>query len=392
MKKICVITGTRAEYGLLYLILKGMQHNENIQLQLIATGMHLSPEFGLTYKEIESDGFIIDKKIEILLSSDSSVGVSKSVGLAIISFAEAYSEMRPDAIMVLGDRYEIFAAASAAMLARIPIIHLDGGELTEGAIDDAMRHGITKMSHIHLTTAVEHRHRVIQMGEQPEHVITVGSTAIDNIKKLQLLSKKELEHQLNFTFGKRNILITFHPATLDEQSSGEQLDQLLEAIDALKDIKIIFTHPNSDFGSRMIIQKIDAFVRNNSHRSVVFPSLGQLRYLSALQFIDAVVGNSSSGLSEAPSFHIGTINIGSRQKSRLKAESVIDCEPNQRSIIEAFNRLYSESFQHLLKSVINPYGEGASTERILEILENLNIKGILKKKFHNISWQDHSYN
>lgn len=383
MKKICVVTGTRAEYGLLYWLLKEIEADDELQLQLIVTGAHLSPEFGLTYKTIE-DEFRIDKKIEMLLSSDTAIGISKSMGLALISFGEAFVELEPDLLVLLGDRYEIFAAASAAMISRIPMAHIHGGELTEGAFDDAIRHSITKMAHLHFTATDEYRRRVVQLGENPDTVFNVGGMGIENIKRLKLLSKEEFEESIGFTLGQKNILVTFHPVTLENRVAKEQLKELLEAIDDLPQTRIIFTKANSDTDGRIINQMIDEYVFKNTHKSISFISMGQLRYLSALQFVDCVVGNSSSGLLEAPSFKIGTINIGDRQKGRIKAESVLDCEPTKASIAAAFEKLYSGEFQSSLKSVKNPYGDGCASRQIVLQIKNSNLDNILKKVFHEV--------
>lgn len=383
MKKICVVTGTRAEYGLLYWLLKEIEADKELKLQVIVTGMHLSPEFGLTYKEIEKE-FSVNKKIEMLLSSDTSIGISKSMGLAQISFAESYDELKPDIVIVLGDRYEIFSATSAAMIARIPIAHLHGGEITEGAFDESIRHSITKMSHLHFTATNEYKNRVIQLGENPSRVFNVGGMGIENIKRLKLLSKDEFEKSIEFKLNIKNILVTFHPVTLENSTAQEQFKELLGAIDELEDTNIIFTKANSDTDGRVINQMIDEYVTKNSHKSIVFTSLGQLRYLSALQYVDAVVGNSSSGLAEAPSFRIGTINIGDRQKGRIKASSVIDCEPNKDSILKSFEKLYSKEFQETLKTTINPYGDGCASKKIVEILKSVDLKNILKKSFYDL--------
>lgn len=383
MKKICVVTGTRAEYGLLYWLMKEIQADSELQLQLIVTGMHLSPEFGLTFKEVEKE-FHIDKKIEMLLSSDTPIGISKSMGLAQISFAEAYAELQPDLIFLLGDRYEIFAAASAAMVARIPIAHLHGGETTEGAFDEAMRHSITKMSHLHFTATDEYRKRVIQLGEHPDRIFNVGGLGIENIKRLPLLNKQELEESIGFKLAEKNLLVTFHPVTLEDSTAKRQFTELLTALDELDDTHLIFTKANSDTDGRIINQMIDDYVSKNSHKAAAFTSLGQLRYLSALQFVDAMVGNSSSGLAEAPSFKIGTINIGERQKGRGKADSVIDCEPIKASIQAALIRLYSEEFQKQLTKVKNPYGDGCASKKIIKIIKNKDLNCIVKKKFYDL--------
>ena len=382
-RKICVVTGTRAEYGLLYWLMKEIESDEDLELQIIVTGMHLSPEFGLTYKEIEKD-FKIDKKIEMLLSSDTSIGISKSMGLAQISFAEAYDELKPDIVVVLGDRYEIFSAVSSAMIARIPIAHLHGGETTEGAFDESIRHAITKMSHLHFTATDEYKNRVIQLGEHPSRVFNVGGMGIENIKRLQLLNREEFEKSINFKLNKKNILVTFHPVTLENATTKEQFQELLDAIDELEETNIIFTKANSDTDGRVINQMIDEYVAKNADKSVGFTSLGQLRYLSALQFVDAMVGNSSSGLAEAPSFQIGTINIGDRQKGRIKAESIIDCLPNKESILKAFVKLYSKDFQNSLLQVKNPYGDGCASEKIIAEIKKSDLENIIKKSFYNI--------
>ena len=382
-RKICVVTGTRAEYGLLYWLMKEIESDEELELQTVVTGMHLSPEFGLTYKEIEKD-FKIDKKIEMLLSSDTSVGISKSMGLAQISFAESFEELKPDILVVLGDRYEIFSAVSAAMIAKIPVAHLHGGETTEGAFDESIRHSITKMSHLHFTATDEYKNRVIQMGEEPKRVFNVGGLGIDNIKKLKLLSKEEFEKSIDFTLNKKNILVTFHPVTLEHSTAKEQFSKLLNAIDELEDTNIIFTKANSDTDGRIINQMIDDYVSKNYDKAVGFTSLGQLRYLSALQYVDAMVGNSSSGLAEAPTFKIGTINIGDRQKGRIMADSVICTDPNIESIRDAFAKLYSSEFQKVLAETDNPYGDGGASKKIKDIIKKVSLDDILKKSFCDI--------
>ena len=381
-RKVCVITGTRAEYGLLYWLMKEIQSDKDLQLQLIVTGMHLSSEFGLTYKEIEKN-FKIDKKVEMLLSSDTVLGISKSMGLAQISFSEAYEELAPDILIVLGDRYEIFSAVSSAMISRIPIAHISGGEVTEGVIDEAIRHAITKMSHLHFVSTEEYKNRVIQLGEHPNRVFNLGAIGIDNINKLKLFSKNEFVKSIDFSLNKKNILVTFHPVTLEKSTSKEQFQELLNSIDELEDTNIIFTKSNSDTDGRVINQMIDAYVSRNNN-AVSFISMGQVRYLSALKFVDAVVGNSSSGLTEAPIFGIGTINIGDRQKGRINLGSVINCNPTKESISNAFNELYSERFQKALSIVKSPYGNGGTSEKIKNIVKNFDLKNILKKSFYDL--------
>lgn len=382
MKKICVVTGSRAEYGLLRWAMEGIRKSTFLELQLIVTGMHLAPEFGLTYTEIEGDGFHIDLKIEMLLSSDTPVGITKSMGVGMIGFADALSEMKPDLLLVLGDRYEIFTAVSAAMVARIPVVHLHGGETTEGAFDEAIRHSITKMSHLHCVATEEYRKRVIQLGEQPERIFMVGGLGVDSICNLKLLERDELEESLDMKFGNKNLMITFHPVTLERGTSAGQMDELLIVLEKLTDTHLIFTMPNSDTDGRVLFKMIDEFVEKHPHAKA-FTSLGQLRYLSCIEYVDGVVGNSSSGLAEVPSFKKGTINIGDRQRGRLKAESVIDCKPIKKNINNAIQKLYSTEFQDKLNTVINPYGSGGASEAIVNILENVSLDGILKKTFYD---------
>jgi len=386
MKKICVVTGTRAEYGLLRWVMEGIRQSPELELQLVVTGMHLSPEFGMTVDAIEADGFTIERKVEMLLSSDTAVGVTKSMGLGMIGFADALAELKPDLMLVLGDRYEIFAAAASAMIARIPIAHLHGGETTEGAFDEAIRHSITKMSHLHFVAAEEYRLRVIQLGEQPEHVFNVGGLGIDNILRLKLLARDELEEALGFKFAKRNLLITFHPVTLEQGTSAPQMDELLAALAELKDTGLIFTMPNADTEGRVLFEKIKVFCAEHPHARA-YTSLGQLRYLSCVQYVDGVVGNSSSGLVEVPSFKKGTINIGDRQRGRLKASSVIDCGPEAKSIGLALECLFSMEFQVTLSEVESPYGNGGASNKIVNILEQSNLNLKIKKKFQDMTFQ-----
>ncbi len=383
-RKICVVTGTRAEYGLLYWLMKEIEADAELELQLIVTGMHLSPEFGLTYKEIEKE-FSIDEKIDIDLSDDTPLGITNSMALMQVGTTKALSKLQPDLLVLLGDRYEIFSAASAALISTIPIVHIHGGETTEGAYDEAFRHSITKMSHLHFTATDAYKNRVIQLGEEPQRVFNVGGMGIESIKRLQLLSKEAFEESIDFKLNKKNILITFHPVTLEVATAKEQFSSLLEAIDELKETNIIFTKANSDTDGKVINQMIDEYVTHNPHKSIAFTSLGQLRYLSALQFIDAVVGNSSSGLLEAPSFKIGTINIGDRQKGRVKAQSVIDAQATKLSITQAFDKLYTTEFQELLGNVTNPYeSQTYPSKTIVQVLKQHNIKSIMKKKFYNM--------
>ena len=382
-KKICVVTGSRAEYGLLYPLMKKIQQVKEFGLQIIATGMHLSPEFGLTYKEIEEDGFEISEKVEILLSADTPTSVNKSIGLGLIGFTDSLKRLSPDFVVLLGDRFESFSAAIAAFIMRIPIIHLYGGELTQGLIDEGIRHSITKLSYLHFVSTEVYRKRVIQLGESPERVFNVGALGLDNIKNLKLLEKDELERVLNYRLDKKTILLTFHPVTLENNTSEKNFREILKALDQLKNYNIIFTKPNADTEGRIIAKLIDNYVLENPKRAIEFTSLGKLKYLSLMKYVDMIMGNSSSGIIEAPSFKKPTINIGDRQKGRVKAESVIDCEVNKESIIRAVKK----AEQMDLSNIENPYGDGNASVRIIEILKKQVRKGInLKKEFYDINF------
>jgi GDP/UDP-N,N'-diacetylbacillosamine 2-epimerase (hydrolysing) len=382
-RKICVITGSRAEFGLLRWVMQGIQDDPDLVLQVIATGMHLSPEFGLTYREIESEGFKIDHKVEMLTSSDTPVGIAKSMGLGLIGFADALNELSPDLIVVLGDRFEIFAAVSAALVARIPVAHLHGGETTEGAMDEALRHSITKMSHLHFVAAQAYRQRVIQLGEQPERVFLVGGLGVDTIKRTKLLDRAALEASLDLKFGKKSLLITFHPVTLETATATAQMGELLAALSALVDTQLIFTMPNADTDGRALIKLVEQFVTQHPNARA-YTSLGLLRYLSCIAQVDGLVGNSSSGLAEVPSFKKGTVNIGDRQRGRLMAASVIHCEPIRQRIESALAELYSADFQRRLNEVRNPYGEGGASEKIVTTLKNFDLHDIAKKTFYDL--------
>ena len=386
MKRVRVVTGSRADYGLLRWVMEGIQASSELELQLVVTGMHLASEFGNTWREIEADGFSIDRKIDTLLSSDSPAGVTKSMGLGLIAFADALSELSPDMVLVLGDRSEIFVAAAAATVACIPIAHLHGGERTEGAIDESFRHSITKMSHLHFVAAEEYRRRVIQLGEDPDRVILVGGLGIDSILRLPLLSPGEVEESLGLTFSERNLLITFHPVTLEPAAAEGQMLELLSALEPLAETSLIFTMPNADTGGRQLIRMVEEFVGQHSN-AFAFTSLGQLRYLSTIRNVDAVVGNSSSGLTEVPSFKKGTINIGTRQQGRLRASSVIDCDPDRRDIGAAMRRLYSSDFQAALLNTQNPYGNGGASDAIVKKIESVGIASLLRKSFVDLEAQ-----
>jgi GDP/UDP-N,N'-diacetylbacillosamine 2-epimerase (hydrolysing) len=385
MMKIAVITGTRAEYGLLRPLIKKINEHPIFELQLYVTAMHLSPEFGLTINEIKSDGFAITKKIETLMSSDTGVGVVKSMGLTLISFSEAFNELKPDLVIVLGDRTEIFSAATAAHVLGIPIAHIHGGEVTEGAYDEAIRHSITKMSYWHFTATEEYRKRVIQLGESPKRVFNVGAIGLDSIKDLKLLSKEEFEKSINFKLAKNSFLVTFHPVTLEDYTFQKQFQALLEALSQFEETTIIFTKPNSDKGGRELIKMIDDYVSKSSN-SIAFNSLGQLRYLSALQYVTMVIGNSSSGIIETPSFKIPTVNIGDRQKGRVRAKNILDCNANKNDIIKTIQIGLSSKFKNQINKTINPYGDGTGSKKIINILNQTN-RINLKKEFYNVIFE-----
>jgi GDP/UDP-N,N'-diacetylbacillosamine 2-epimerase (hydrolysing) len=382
-RKICVITGTRAEYGLMRWVMQGIKDDPELALQVVVTGMHLSPEFGLTYHEIEKDGFLIDRKVEMLTSSDTPVGIAKSMGLGLIGFADALFELSPDLIVVPGDRFEIFAAVAAAQVARIPVAHLHGGETTEAAFDEALRHSITKMSHLHFVAAEDYRQRVIQLGEQPERVFLVGGLGVDNIQRLKLLGRAELEASINFQLGAKNLLVTFHPVTLERSTATDQMAELLAVLAELKGTQIIITMPNADTDGRNLVTMVQQFVDKHPNARA-YTSLGQLRYLSCIAHVDGVVGNSSSGLAEVPSFKKGTINIGDRQRGRLRATSVINCEPTRQGIAAAIKKLYTADFQASLNQVQNPYGEGGASEKVVQTIKNYALDGITKKAFYDL--------
>lgn len=385
MRKICVVTGTRAEYGLLSRLIRMIDESEKTQLQLLATNMHLSPTYGETYKEIEADGFKIDRKIPIIEEGkNDAVATLKSMAKAVAGFADAFNELKPDIVALLGDRYEILAAAEAALIEKIPIAHIHGGEVTEGAYDDAIRHSITKMSHLHFPSIEPYRKRIIQMGEKPDRVFTVGAIGVENIKRIPLLSKTEAEQSIGFTLDKNTILVTYHPVTLGPDSMKRDIDAFMSVLDANKDLRVVFTMPNSDNGSEVIVDAINEFVNNNMVRAVAFKSLGLKRYLSVMKEVGAVVGNSSSGIVEVPSFGIPTLNIGDRQKGRLAAESVVNCGTDKESIKSGLNKVLSTDFQNFCKTVENPYGKENTAEEIFKVINSYPLDNIIQKHFYDL--------
>lgn len=383
-RNICFITGTRAEYGLLRPLIKTVSSDPSLDYSIICTCMHLSPEFGLTYREIEKDGFSIDRRIEMLLSSDTPSGITKSIGLGIIGFADAFSELNPDIVVLLGDRFETLAAATAACVACLPIAHIHGGELTQGAMDEAFRHAITKMSSLHFTSTEAYRKRVVQLGENPKKVFNVGALGVENIRTTGLLTLDQLESEIDFKLDPNYLLVTFHPATLEDTSAQDQFGQLLRALDDFSDMKIIFTKANADAGGRVVNQMIDSYTEKNADKTIAFNSMGQIRYLSALQFSRAVVGNSSSGIVEAPSFRVPTVNIGSRQDGRIKADSVIDCRSQADDIKRSLRIALSKQFQKKIACCSNPYEKNATSESIKSELENIDLEGIVMKVFYDL--------
>ena len=389
-RKICVVTGSRAEYGLLYWIIRNIQDAKSLELQLVVTGMHLSPEFGSTYRQIENDGFRITRKVEMLLSSDTPSGIAKSMGLGISGFGEIYEALQPDIVLMLGDRFELLAAASAALVAALPIAHIHGGEVTQGAFDEAIRHSISKMSHLHFTSTDAYRRRVIQLGEHPDRVFNVGAPGLDNIERLKLLSRSELEGAIGMELGSCSLLVTWHPVTLEPGRTRTDCQVLLNVLDQVDGLKVIFTKANADTEGSIINQLIDEYVLDHSNQAVVHTSLGQVRYLSAVKHVDGVVGNSSSGIIEAPSFQTGTINIGDRQYGRVRADSVIDCETTEESIRSALKLLFSREFIEKLRTVKNPHGGGDVAGKIVRVLQTHPIDNIIKKLFFDLPYVGYS--
>jgi GDP/UDP-N,N'-diacetylbacillosamine 2-epimerase (hydrolysing) len=379
-RRICVLTGTRAEFGLLRRLMRAIDADPDLELQVLVTGAHLSPEFGSTYTEIEQDGFAIARKVEILLSADTPAAIGKSIGLGVIGFADALRDLAPDILVVLGDRYEVLAATVTALVARIPVAHLHGGEVTEGAVDDAMRHAITKMAQVHFVATEDYRRRVIQMGEAPERVHCVGGLGVDAIAHLDLLGRADLEASLGMPLKPRNLLITFHPATLEQEAPGAQMRELLAALESLEDVGLIFTLPNADAGGRELIALVESFVAAHPNARA-FASLGQLRYLSCMRHVDGVVGNSSSGLLEAPTLRTGTLNIGDRQRGRLLASSVINCTPRREAITGALRTLFSAPFRAGLATVVNPYGAPGASARVVAEIKRMRLDDLVRKTF-----------
>ena len=386
MRKICVVTGTRAEYGLLSRLMRMIKDSQDTHLQVIATNMHLSPKYGNTYQEIEKDGFTIDCKIPIIdeNAEDNAVTTVKSMATALSGFADAYNTLKPDLVVVLGDRYEILAAATAALIERIPIAHLYGGEVTEGAYDDAIRHSITKMSQLHFASTEVYRQRIIQMGEQPDHVFYIGAVGVENVKRLPLKSKNEIEKEIDFTIDNNTILVTYHPVTLGNRTAKDDIDDFIAVLEERKDLRVIFTMPNSDTGSIFIVEAVNGFVERNSDRAKAFKSLGVVRYLSVMKQVAAVVGNSSSGIVEVPSFGIPTLNIGDRQKGRIQSESTYNCMPDKDSVLKGLDMVLSKDFRELASKAHNPYEKANTAEEIFNVISTYPIEQLNQKHFYDI--------
>ena len=382
IRKICVITGSRAEYGLLRWVMQGIKDDSALELQIIATGMHLSPTFGNTYQEIEGHGFEINRKVQTLTGSDTPVGIASSMSRGLIGVAGALEELKPDLVVVLGDRFEIFSAVAAALVAQTPVAHIHGGELTEGSFDDALRHSITKMAHLHFVAANEYRNRVIQLGESPDRVHNVGGLGVDSVNNIELETRKNIEKDLKIRLREKNLLVTFHPVTLEADYGIEHLTRLLSALDSFPEIGLIFTMPNADPGGDIMRTMIQEYVREREN-ATAFVSLGSEWYLSLMAIVDGVVGNSSSGLLEAPTMRVGTLNIGDRQRGRIQATSVISCEPIIKEIQIALDKLLSDNFRHLARFAESPFGAGGAAKAIVEILKRIEWKDVMQKRFHD---------
>ena len=382
-RKICVVSTSRADYGLLFWLLKEIEKSRFLELSLVLSGSHLEERLGLTYKEIERD-FKHFYKVPLGLENDDETALCLAFSAGVAGFSKVLEQIKPDIMVLLGDRYEMLSAGIAGMLRAVPLAHIHGGESTQGAIDEEIRHALTKMSHIHFCATSLYKRRIIQLGENPARVYNVGGLGVENIKRLELLGKKDFENSIGFKLGKKNILVTFHPQTIEKKSASKEFSQILNALDSLKDTHFIFTGANADNGGKIINEMAQSYCLKNQEKAIFVMSLGQLRYLSAIKHADIVLGNSSSGISEAPSLKKATINIGNRQKGRIKAPSIIDVKCDKSAILKAIKKAYSKDFQAKLKSVKNPYGSGFASKKIIKVLENIKLNGILKKKFYDL--------
>lgn len=388
-RKLCVVSGGRAEYGLLYWLLREILSDNDLELQLIVTGMHLSQEFGATYQKIEADGFVINTKVEMLLSSDSAVGIAKSMGLGLIGFADAFATLLPDIVIVLGDRFEIFAATQAAMVARLPVAHISGGEVTEGGIDDCIRHSISKMANYHFVSSETYRRRVIQLGEEPSRVMNFGDPGLENIFRLPMISREELSENLGFDLSSPYFLVTYHPETLTGASHTDAVNELFFALDQFPEYRVIITKANADEGGRVINEMIDRYGAERKDRVYVSMSLGQQRYLGAMRYCEAIIGNSSSGIVEAPALLRPTVNVGSRQTGRLMANSIICCGHSQDAILVAIRKAISNDFKSCLANTKFHYDQGRTSILIKDYLKNVKLTGVIKQFRDVIFSEDH---
>lgn len=388
MRKICIFTSTRAEWGLQQGLAELIRDADNLQLQLLVSGSHLSAKLGMTMDEVEAAGFHIDERVDILKFGDSPIGICQTMGLALSGYGEALQRLSPDLLVILGDRYESFCLAAAAQVLRIPIAHIHGGETTEGAVDEAFRHSITKMAQIHFTSCEVYRNRVMQLGEAPESVFNVGALGIENIRKIQCLTRAELEASLQFSLQAPVFLVTFHPVTLEHATAGAQVQQLFDALDRFPEHQIIFTKANADTDGQVINEMIDRFAAINPQRCLAVASLGLKRYLSAMKICSAVIGNSSSGILEAPILKVPTVNIGDRQKGRLRVKSIIDCEADANAISQAIDTALSESFRRDICDLIHPSEQADTAQKIVRMLATVELQGIIKKSFHDIKADD----
>ena len=385
MKKVCFITGSRADYGLLINLIKIIKKNKKFTSSIIATGSHLSAKHGLTYKEILKDNFTISAKVKLNIVGDKSIDINNYISRTVKDISTELKKIKPNLVILLGDRYEIFAAGIASFVHDIPICHLHGGEVTSGSKDDIYRHCLTKMSSIHFVSNIEYRKRVIQLGENPKNIFVVGGFGVDLIKNTPLLTKKKIEKNLNFKFKDKNLLVVYHPENSNKKNIIYNFNQILKCLNKLKDTQIIFTNANSDINGNIINKMINSFVKSNYQRAINFTSMGQQNYLSTLNVVDAILGNSSSGILEAPSLKIPTINVGDRQNGRLKAKSVLDVPPNSRIILKAIKKIYSRKFKNILREIKNPYDKGDASINAHNILKKINFKKIKKKKFYDLA-------
>lgn len=384
MRKICIFTSTRAEWGLLHGLADLIRQSDELQLQLLVSGSHLSDQHGMTVREIEADGFNVDARVDILQFDDSPGGICKTMGLALGGYGEALEQLMPDILVLLGDRYEAFCAAAAAQIQRIPVAHIHGGETTEGAVDEALRHAITKMAHLHFPSCEEYRRRIVQLGEDPARVFDVGALGLENIKKISLMSRVELEESISFKLDCPFFLVTFHPVTLERATSGEQFDNLLKALEEFMDHKIIFTKANADADGQVVNNRIDEYTAQHSDRCFGITSLGLRRYLSAMKLCDAVVGNSSSGILETPAFGVPTVNIGDRQKGRIRTLSIIDCDPEQGTVVVAVRQALDETFRGRIRNFTHPCERKGTAGSIVRVLATAELDGVLKKSFFDM--------